>query len=81
MTSSKLRTIKPSKITPKVAVRGRYFHPDDLSKGTVASVREVLKKSGRKVERSPKLKGAEIAKLLMSLPPSVLKKLCEDTGE
>ncbi|MGF7180409.1 hypothetical protein [Tunturiibacter psychrotolerans] len=28
-----------------------------------------------------KINGAEIAKLLMSLPPSVLKKLCQDTDD
>jgi hypothetical protein len=81
MTTDKVTAIRTPTNTTEVAERGRYFHPDDLSPGTVKSVRNILKKSGHKVSRSPKINGAEIAKLLMSLPPSVLKKLCGDTGE
>jgi hypothetical protein len=81
MTTNKLTVICTPTNTTEVAEHGRYFHPNDLSPGTVDSVRKILKKSGHKVSRSPKINGAEIAKLLMSLPPSVLKKLCEDTGE
>jgi hypothetical protein len=79
--TSKLTMIRPSKVTPDTAVPGTHFHLHDLSPDTVASVRGIVKKSGRKVSRSSKINGAEIAKLLMSLPPSVLKKLCDDTGD
>jgi hypothetical protein len=81
MTTNELTVIGTPTNATEVVERGRYFHPDDLSPGTVESVRNILKKSGHKVSRSPKINGAEIAKLLMSLPASVLKKLCEDTGE